>query len=122
MQAASDGDVILAINRNAVRAAAQAHGPFYIRLSRAATPVLPMMITPVGIAYTFRMLSDTTKGPFAPLWQWVGLGDFAVALAAVVAILDVIPMIGATLGALIVTAVGAIEEPTALATWLVMRS
>lgn len=38
---------------------------------------LPMMITPVGVAYTFRMLSDTTKGPFAPLWQWAGLGDFA---------------------------------------------
>ena len=26
---------------------------------------LPMMITPVGIAYTFRMLTDTTKGPFS---------------------------------------------------------
>ena len=33
---------------------------------------LPMMITPVGIAYTFRMLTDTTKGPFAPLWQAFG--------------------------------------------------
>lgn len=33
---------------------------------------LPMMITPVGIAYTFRMLSDTTKGPFTPLWQYFG--------------------------------------------------
>ena len=30
---------------------------------------IPMMITPVGIAYTFRMLTDTSKGPFAPLWQ-----------------------------------------------------
>ena len=29
----------------------------------------------------------------------VGLGEYAVALAAVVALLDVIPMIGATLGA-----------------------
>jgi len=43
---------------------------------------LPMMITPVGVAYTFRMLTDTTKGPFAPLWQWVGLGDFAWAATA----------------------------------------
>jgi multiple sugar transport system permease protein len=43
---------------------------------------LPMMITPVGIAYTFRMMTDTTKGPFAPLWQWFGLGDFAWAATA----------------------------------------
>lgn len=43
---------------------------------------LPMMITPVGVAYTFRMMTDTTKGPFAPLWQWVGLGDFAWAATA----------------------------------------
>jgi multiple sugar transport system permease protein len=38
---------------------------------------LPLMITPIGIGYAFRMLADTTKGPFSPLWQWVGLGDFA---------------------------------------------
>jgi predicted PurR-regulated permease PerM len=36
----------------------------------------------------------------------VGLGQYAVALAAVVTLLDVIPMIGATLGAVIVTAIG----------------
>jgi predicted PurR-regulated permease PerM len=36
----------------------------------------------------------------------VGLGEYAVALAVVVAILDVIPMIGATLGAVIVSAIG----------------
>jgi len=36
----------------------------------------------------------------------VGLGKYAVALALVVAILDVIPMIGATLGAVIVSAIG----------------
>ena len=35
----------------------------------------------------------------------VGLGDYAVALAVVVAILDVIPMIGATLGAVVVSAI-----------------
>ena len=33
----------------------------------------------------------------------VGLGEYAVALAFVVALLDVIPMIGATIGAVIVT-------------------
>jgi multiple sugar transport system permease protein len=43
---------------------------------------LPMMITPVGIAYTFRMLTDTTKGPFAPFWDWFGLVDFAWASTA----------------------------------------
>lgn len=35
----------------------------------------------------------------------VGLGKYAVALAVVVAILDVIPMIGATLGAVVVSAI-----------------
>jgi predicted PurR-regulated permease PerM len=36
----------------------------------------------------------------------VGLGEYAVALAFVVALLDVIPMIGATIGAVIVSAIG----------------
>jgi predicted PurR-regulated permease PerM len=35
-----------------------------------------------------------------------GLSQYAVALAAVVTLLDIIPMIGATLGAIIVTAIG----------------
>ncbi|MDJ0685973.1 MAG: sugar ABC transporter permease [Alphaproteobacteria bacterium] len=38
---------------------------------------VPLMITPIGIGYAFRMLADTQKGPFAPAWQWVGLGDFS---------------------------------------------
>lgn len=38
---------------------------------------LPLMITPIGIGFAFRMLADTTKGPFSPLWQLVGLGDYA---------------------------------------------
>jgi predicted PurR-regulated permease PerM len=40
----------------------------------------------------------------------VGLGEYAVALAFVVALLDVIPMIGATIGAVIVTAIGFAED------------
>jgi multiple sugar transport system permease protein len=36
--------------------------------------LLPMMITPVGVAYMFRMLTDTDKGPFRPIWQALGLG------------------------------------------------
>ncbi len=38
---------------------------------------LPLMVTPIGIGYSFRMMADTTKGPFSPVWQWFGLGDFA---------------------------------------------
>ena len=41
----------------------------------------------------------------------VGLAQYAVALAAVVTLLDVIPMIGATLGAVIVTAIGFATDP-----------
>jgi len=41
----------------------------------------------------------------------VGLGQYAVALAFVVMILDVIPMIGATLGAIIVTLIGFATAP-----------
>ncbi len=36
---------------------------------------LPMMITPVGIAYTFRIMTDTSKGPFSPLWRLFGWAE-----------------------------------------------
>ncbi|MFQ5795810.1 MAG: carbohydrate ABC transporter permease [Candidatus Bipolaricaulia bacterium] len=39
--------------------------------------LLPMMITPVGIAYLFRMLTDTDKGPLNPIWQGLGLANFS---------------------------------------------
>jgi predicted PurR-regulated permease PerM len=42
----------------------------------------------------------------------IGLGKYAVALAFVVALLDVIPMIGATIGAVVVTAIAFAEDPT----------
>jgi predicted PurR-regulated permease PerM len=41
----------------------------------------------------------------------IGLGEYAVALALVVALLDVIPMIGATLGAVIVCAIAFATDP-----------
>ncbi|MBA3782408.1 MAG: AI-2E family transporter [Nocardioides sp.] len=41
----------------------------------------------------------------------VGLGKYAVALAFVVALLDVIPMIGASIGAVVVTAIGFATDP-----------
>ena len=39
--------------------------------------LLPMMITPVGVAYMFRMITDTGKGPLKPLWIGLGLADFS---------------------------------------------
>ena len=39
--------------------------------------LLPMMITPVGIAFLFRMLTDTFRGPFSPVWAALGLSDFS---------------------------------------------
>ncbi len=33
---------------------------------------VPMMVTPVGIAYAFRMLTDLSIGPFAPIWRALG--------------------------------------------------
>lgn len=38
---------------------------------------IPLMVTPVGIAYTFRMLADMSVGPFSPLWKMLGLGEFS---------------------------------------------
>ncbi len=35
---------------------------------------IPMMVTPVGVAYMFRMLADMQKGPLAPLSAAAGLG------------------------------------------------
>jgi multiple sugar transport system permease protein len=39
--------------------------------------LIPMMITPVGIGYMFRMMTDTTVGPITPIWQAAGLASFS---------------------------------------------
>jgi multiple sugar transport system permease protein len=39
--------------------------------------LLPMTITPVGVAYMFRMVTDTDKGPLEPLFSALGLSDFS---------------------------------------------
>jgi multiple sugar transport system permease protein len=39
--------------------------------------LIPMMITPVGVAYMFRMITDTGKGPLVPMWIGLGLADFS---------------------------------------------
>jgi multiple sugar transport system permease protein len=38
---------------------------------------IPLIVTPVGVAYTFRMLADMQKGPFAPISRWLGFGEWA---------------------------------------------
>ncbi len=38
---------------------------------------IPLMITPVGVAYMFRMMADMEKGPLAPLRFALHLGEFA---------------------------------------------
>ena len=38
---------------------------------------IPLMVTPVGIAYMFRMMADMQKGPFAPISRVLGLGEWA---------------------------------------------
>jgi multiple sugar transport system permease protein len=38
---------------------------------------VPLMVTPVGIAYTFRMLADMQKGPFAPLLRSFGVTEWS---------------------------------------------
>jgi multiple sugar transport system permease protein len=43
---------------------------------------IPLMVTPVGIAYTFRMLADMQKGPFAPLTQAFGITEWSWATEA----------------------------------------
>ncbi len=43
---------------------------------------VPLMVTPVGIAYTFRMLADMQKGPFAPIVRSFGVGEWSWATEA----------------------------------------
>jgi multiple sugar transport system permease protein len=38
--------------------------------------LLPMMITPVGVGYMFQMLTDTSRGPFVPVFSAIGLQNF----------------------------------------------
>jgi multiple sugar transport system permease protein len=38
---------------------------------------LPLMITPLGVGYAFKMVLDITKGPFQPFWEFIGLRDWA---------------------------------------------
>jgi multiple sugar transport system permease protein len=39
--------------------------------------LLPMMITPVGIAFLVRMIADTQVGPLTPIWAKIGLANYS---------------------------------------------
>jgi predicted PurR-regulated permease PerM len=56
---------------------------------------------------TYAFLSIFAKTADAPL-----LGQYSLALALVVAVLDLVPLVGAIVGAAIVTLVGLIDSPT----------
>ncbi|MDQ0474729.1 carbohydrate ABC transporter permease [Labrys wisconsinensis] len=43
---------------------------------------VPLMVTPVGVAYMFRMLADMQKGPFAPISHLLGFGPWSWATDA----------------------------------------
>ena len=44
--------------------------------------LLPMTITPVGVAYMFRMMMDTDKGPLEPIFAALGLENLSWATSA----------------------------------------
>jgi multiple sugar transport system permease protein len=43
---------------------------------------IPLMITPIGVGYAFKMILDITKGPFQPVWDFIGLQNWAWATDA----------------------------------------
>lgn len=38
---------------------------------------IPLMITPLGVGYAFKMVLDITKGPLQPLWDSIGWQNWA---------------------------------------------
>ena len=38
--------------------------------------LLPLTITPIGVGYMFRMMTDTGKGPLEPIFGLLGMGQF----------------------------------------------
>ncbi len=78
------------------------------RVSRLSDRIVESVGGYVAGAFVVAMCAGITSLVF--LFA-VGLGKYAVALAFVVAVLDVIPMIGATIGAVVVTAIAFAEDP-----------
>ena len=54
------------------------HGRYLVRVIF----FIPLIVTPVGVAYMFRMLADMQKGPFAPLSRALGFGEWSWATQA----------------------------------------
>lgn len=73
------------------------------RVSRLGDRILASIGGYVSGAFIVALVSGISSLVFLVA---IGLGEYAVALATVVALLGVIPMIGATLGAVAVTAIG----------------
>jgi predicted PurR-regulated permease PerM len=73
------------------------------RVSKLGDEILRGVGGYVSGAFVVAMCAGITSLVFLFI---VGMGEYAVALAVVVALLDVIPMIGATLGAVVVCAIG----------------
>ena len=78
------------------------------RVTRLGNRIFDGVGSYVSGAFVVAMCAGVTSLIFLVI---VGLGEYAVALAFVVAILDVIPMIGATIGAVVVTAIAFAEDP-----------
>ena len=73
------------------------------RVSRLGDRILASVGGYVSGAFIVALVSGVSSLVFLFV---IGLGEYAVALATVVALLGVLPLIGATLGAVVVTAIG----------------
>jgi predicted PurR-regulated permease PerM len=78
------------------------------RVSRLGNRIIESVGGYVSGAFIVAMCAGISSLVFLVV---IGLGKYAVALAFVVALLDVIPMIGATIGAVVVTAIAFAEDP-----------
>jgi predicted PurR-regulated permease PerM len=78
------------------------------RVSKLGDQIVRSIGGYVSGAFVIALLAGVTSLIFLVA---IGLGEYAVALALVVAILDVIPMIGATLGAIVVCAIAFATDP-----------
>jgi predicted PurR-regulated permease PerM len=78
------------------------------RVSKLGDQIVRSIGGYVSGAFIIALLAGVTSLIFLVA---IGLGEYAVALALVVAVLDVIPMIGATLGAIIVCAIAFATDP-----------
>jgi predicted PurR-regulated permease PerM len=78
------------------------------RVSKLGDQIVRSIGGYVSGAFVIALLAGVTSLIFLVA---IGLGEYAVALALVVAVLDVIPMIGATLGAIVVCAIAFATDP-----------